>query len=99
METIQQTHEIQNVNALICFTDITGFSQVSKQFNSIELFQLLQEVANITANLVTDASGIIVKYIGDSSLIIFPDEKTDMGVRTLLKLKKDLENYFNSRIC
>jgi len=97
MGTIQETPEIQNVNALICFTDITGFSQVSKQFNSIELFQLLQDIATITANLITDASGTIVKYIGDSSLIIFPDEKTDTGVRALLKLKKKLENYFISK--
>ena len=82
------------VNALICFYDITNFAQTGKAINdSIKLMQFMQGIARITDELISKNNGHIVKYIGDSALILFPEEYTDQGVNALMQLKSDLEAF------
>jgi class 3 adenylate cyclase len=39
----------------------------------------------------------VVKYIGDASLLVFPEEEVDGAVRELLAMKGAIERYFALR--
>jgi class 3 adenylate cyclase len=97
MNHIRDTADGQTVRALICFTDINGFTNISRSAGIGEALRILRETAEISSAEIQVTSGCIVKYIGDSSLIVFPEEDTDQGVQTLLKLKSRLDETLKRR--
>jgi class 3 adenylate cyclase len=83
--------------ALVCFADIAGFARFSRGRDAREVAMFLVAVAEESAKVVAGTSGRIVKYIGDASLIAFPAEDADVGVRTLLRLKQGVDAVLESR--
>ncbi|MBN2535203.1 MAG: adenylate/guanylate cyclase domain-containing protein [Spirochaetales bacterium] len=94
MQDLTTVKDGQKISALICMTDIIGFSQISQSQNMEILYKFLKDFASITFKKIERTAGKIIKYIGDSSLIIFPDDSVDEGVQVLLELKDELEGYF-----
>lgn len=95
MDTLKNQSQIEEKNLLAAVNDIESFMKLSKTIDSdIEIFKILNGLADITARAVEGAGGTVVKYIGDSTLMIFPEDMVDRGVRTLYQLKRDLEKYF-----
>jgi adenylate cyclase len=97
MNHIRDTADGHKIRALICFTDISGFTGISRSKDPEEAYRILREFAAISTEEVQDTTGCIVKYIGDSSLIVFPEEDADRGVRTLLELKDRLDEILENR--
>ena len=77
--------------ALVCFTDINGFAKASQSMSLPQMAAMLKEVAAITTRSIQKAGGRIVKYIGDSALLILPEEDLDCSVRALFTLKTELD--------
>ena len=94
VEDLSTIKDGQIISALICMTDITGFARISQSENMETLYKLLQNFALITSKKIEGTAGKIIKYIGDSSLIIFPENSVDEGVNVLLELKNELEGFF-----
>lgn len=84
------------LTALVCFTDIAGFARTAKSIPSEEMVQLLKSVCSIIARCIGKTNGQVVKYIGDASLLVFPERDIDENVRELLRLKHEIEDYFRS---
>ena len=87
----------QEIQALICFTDITNFAQVAKSKTNSEVADMLRDLATTIDNHLEPTKGWIVKYIGDASLIVFPDECVDEGICSLLDLKQVADSFFMER--
>lgn len=83
--------------ALVCFTDIAGFARFSRGKEAREVAMFLVAVAQESAQAVAGTSGRIIKYIGDASLIVFPADDTDAGVRTLTRLKQRVDAVLKAR--
>jgi adenylate cyclase len=83
-------------NLLIAFIDIARFVDVAKKFEGLELYDLMNGMAITAIRLIKKSPGRIVKFIGDSMLIIFPEESVDEGVLTILELKEAIIAYFKS---
>jgi class 3 adenylate cyclase len=45
---------------------------------------------------VAGAGGRVVKYIGDASLLVFPEQEVRTAVGELLAMKREIEDYFAS---
>ncbi|MAG13853.1 MAG: hypothetical protein CMN78_04590 [Spirochaetales bacterium] len=87
----------QKFQSLICFTDVTGFAQTVKALGTEGAVEMLRDLATTIDDHLRPTPGWIVKYIGDASLIVFPDEWVDEGVRTLLSLKQKCDAHLEER--
>jgi class 3 adenylate cyclase len=96
MKSLQSLPDGQLVDVLVAMTDISGFTQIARSRDLAGSYSLLRKLSTMTAEILEPAGGLIVKYMGDASLIVFPDDKIDSGVAALLRLKEAIEGYFVS---
>jgi len=82
----------QKVNLLISFIDITSTSQ--KLADSILLFELINSFAHAIIETMHNTSGRIIKFVGDTCLIIFPEDSVDEGVLTIKSIKERCDKLF-----
>lgn len=80
--------------AMVCFTDIAGFARAAESLPLEGIAGLLKHVCAIIARRVVGTTGAVVKYIGDASLLVFPEGDVDRSVRELLGAKQEIEEYF-----
>ena len=78
---------------LVSFYDIDKFIELAKKVQGKDLFLLLNELSEIASESIENAGGHIVKFIGDSALIVFPETNVNGGIRTLMTLKGQLESH------
>jgi class 3 adenylate cyclase len=78
-------------NALVCFTDIARFTLAAKSLSVQQIARLLKQVSSIIAGHVAKTRGRVVKYIGDASLMVFPEEDVDTAIGELLAMKREVE--------
>ena len=97
MESFSSLADGQTMSALICFTDVTGFTHLVKSQGSDGVVEILRDLTTMIDEHLQPTPGWIVKYIGDASLIAFPDGCVDEGVRSLLELKSKCDAYFEGR--
>jgi class 3 adenylate cyclase len=82
--------------ALVCFTDIAGFARTAETLSLRQISALLKRVSSIISKHVGAAAGRVVKYIGDASLLVFPEQDVQGSVLELLSMKREIEEYFGS---
>jgi class 3 adenylate cyclase len=83
------------VEALVSFTDIQGFMRISEKLgDALAIFKFLDRWAAIMAREIESGGGTVIKFIGDSCLALFPEEKADLGVRSLILAKAASERFF-----
>jgi adenylate cyclase len=83
------------INLLICFCDLARFLDVGKRIDGLELFELMNGMATTTIRYIKTTPGRVIKFIGDSAFIVFPEEHADDGIRSMLELRTLLINYFS----
>jgi len=94
MNPLDALVEPRKLDLLICFCDIVNFTAVARATpEPLDVFRLLSGMASLMAGLVAPTNGRIIKFIGDSALIVFPETNTDEGVRLLLDMKSRMEHY------
>lgn len=95
MSTFEQISAPVDRELLISFYDIEGFArQIARATDGIGLFSLMSGMATTTVRAIAPTPGHVVKFMGDSAIIIFPKGSADVGVRTLIDLKRELTSYF-----
>jgi len=79
---------------LIAFTDLRAFVRVARHLGtSAEVFRFLDDLAHLMSRIVDVTSGKILKFIGDSALVVYPGEFADLGARNLLELKSSVDAH------
>jgi len=94
MQSLQHLSMVETRTLLICVYDISNFVQLAKSFSAKKpdkLFGIMDELAQITTQRVVEADGVVIKYIGDSALIVFDDHNVDAAVMAMYHLKAELE--------
>jgi class 3 adenylate cyclase len=84
-------------NFLMCTVDITGFGAFMKNRPAADTLSLMKDVAALVTGHVASCGGLVVKYLGDEALVIFPEESVDTGVRCIMELEKALLDYFGKK--
>ncbi|MBI4213470.1 MAG: adenylate/guanylate cyclase domain-containing protein [Chloroflexi bacterium] len=82
---------------LIGVTDCVRWFQNAQGRESAEVFALLDEMYHIIDQAVEAAGGLVVKYIGDGALVVFPEEQADPGIMALLSLKREIDAWLRER--
>jgi adenylate cyclase len=84
-------------NALVAMCDCSRFMQSSKGRSSAELFADLNDFYLLTEDAIQAAGGLVVKFMGDAALVVFPEELADQGIMALLDLKATVDRWIQDR--
>jgi adenylate cyclase len=84
-------------NALVALCDCSRFMQQARGRPSAQLFAELNELYTLTEDAVAAAGGLVVKFMGDAALVVFPEDLADQGIMALLDLKTTVDRWLRSR--
>jgi len=82
---------------LVAFFDLSRFAREIRGLSSRELFDLMSHYYEFVGDIIENAGGTIVKFIGDAALIVFPEDQVDKGVLTLQALKEQGDAWLSQR--
>jgi len=85
------------VSLLIAFVDLTRFAVQSQRTADADLADLCDEFYTTVGSAVAAAGGAVVKFMGDAALIVFPEDRVDRGVQSLLDLKQTVDRLMKER--
>ena len=69
-------HSVRNIDAVIWFCDLRGFSRIANRISRDELLEVLDEYLELMARPVIDNGGQILKFMGDGFLATFDLSQT-----------------------
>jgi adenylate cyclase len=82
---------------LIVFLDLDGYKVACEQRADLEVADTIDDYYDRVAGAVHTAGGRVVKFIGDASLIVFPERAIDAGIRMLLDLVPRIDAFMRER--
>ena len=82
------------VDAVIAFADLTGFSAQAARVSDVEVADTLDGFYERVGARIAGAGGTVVKFIGDAALAVFASDDADRAVAALLDLKEEADAYF-----
>lgn len=85
---------IDNINAIIWYGDLKGFTQANDSITSESLIPILNEYLELISKPIIDEGGEILKYIGDGILAIF--ELSESPKDIALAALRAAQNVMNS---
>jgi class 3 adenylate cyclase len=76
---------------LVSFFDMTGFARAisHRKLPETELYMLLSSYYEFIGDLIEPTGGMVLKFMGDAALVVFPPEKTEAGVMALARVKEE----------
>ncbi len=81
---------------LVVFADINGFVKFCSDKNPTEIFAFLSEFYLLSGKVILNSpNGKIVKFMGDSMLIVFEENFVKEGVESLKNLKAEIDNFLS----
>jgi class 3 adenylate cyclase len=87
----------QDVEVLIACFDWARFYAFSHRRDSHDVFETLDAFYKLSESVIHPAGGRIVKYLGDAGLAHFPAALADVGVMTMLELKRDADGWMRDQ--
>src|SRR5689334_7956328 len=84
-------------DVLVAMCDCSRFMQSSKGRSSAELFADLNDFYLLCDDAIQGAGGLVVKFMGDAALVVFPEDVTDQGIMALLELKATVDRWIQDR--
>src|ERR1044071_2473829 len=84
-------------HALVAMCDCSRFMQSSKGRSSAELFADLNDLYLLVDDAVQAAGGLVIKFLGDAALVVFPEHLADQGIMALLDLKTRVDAWLQGR--
>lgn len=100
-----QKDNIRNLNlgdflkkeVTIFFSDIRGFTSLSENMESDEVFKFLNSYFHRTVSIINKNRGFVDKILGDGIMAIFPNSPQD-AVNASLEIQSALKNWNEERL-
>lgn len=81
---------VQKINAVLWFSDMSGFTRLSETAETGQLIPLLNDYAEAVIQSVQSAGGDVLKLIGDGVLAIFAGAKPPLACRAAMRAERDM---------
>lgn len=82
---------------LVALCDWRLFFQYARTRDSGRMFAELNDFYLMSEDAVGAAGGLVLKFMGDAALVVFPAELADGGIMALLALKERVDGWFRGR--
>ena len=93
----KQASKPTEANLLVVFSDLTEFGRMARSHSNREIFSFLSEYYEFAGRSITGGGGEIIKFMGDSILFVFPEDRVDSGVLALKDLKTTGDTWMKKR--
>jgi len=97
MTDLKATPSATEKDLLVAFFDLSRFMRDIRHLSSRDVFTLLSEYYEFVGEIIEEAGGTVVKFIGDATLVVFPEDQVDDGVMTIKTLKDTGDEWFAKR--
>jgi adenylate cyclase len=91
MTNLKSIKSPQQLNLLVAFFDLSGFTRLFEAKEDQDIFALMSEFFEFTGEIIEAAGGTVIKFIGDAGMVVFPEDKASQGIVTLKDLKGKAE--------
>jgi class 3 adenylate cyclase len=85
------------ISLLIAFADITHYTSIARRLEERALADFADAFYERVEAKVDATGGVVVKFIGDAALIVYPENRADEGVRALLELKHEIDHWLTGQ--
>lgn len=82
---------------LIVF-DLTNFALFSRSASSSEVFQKMRSFNEMTSKFIYEHGGLLVKFLGDAGLCLFPKDLADIAITSMTKMKTEVDVWLKQNI-
>jgi adenylate cyclase len=82
--------QVDQINAVLWFSDMTGYTRLSESVESDQLIPLLNDYAEAVILSVQEAGGDVLKLIGDGVLAIFAGADPERACLSAIAAERDL---------
>jgi class 3 adenylate cyclase len=77
----------QELDLLVAFFDLRRFLRYCQTHTEEDIVHMLSAYYEFVGDIIEEAGGTVVKFMGDAGLIAFPSDLINQGVQTLKHLK------------
>lgn len=85
------------IQALVACSDLTGYARLTGKLSDGEIFNFLSDYYEFVGETIAPANGRVIKFMGDATLMTFPELQADSGVQSLLALQQEGDKFLSSR--
>ena len=85
------------IRLVIAFTDFSHFKKVSTRVSDAEIADTMDDYYRLATELVEKAKGRVVKFIGDSAVLVFPGDNPDHALKAILTLRTESDRFMVDR--
>ncbi len=97
MKQFKSIARATELNLLVAFFDLTLFSRFARGRSNQETFDLLSAYFELVGDIISSGGGMVVKFMGDAGLIVFPEENIDTGVLSLRELRSSGDRWLSEQ--
>ena len=83
---------LQQMNAVICYFDLTGFTSLSEETPGPTLIEMLNDYFGVVVSLIESNGGNVLKFMGDGVLAIFGQEDLQVATQSALISATEIRN-------
>jgi Adenylate cyclase, family 3 (some proteins contain HAMP domain) len=87
-----------NQEYFVALFDLTNFGSFYRSNSPNKVLEVIQEFGEISIKSVEKFGGRIIKFSNDSGVAVFPSDQVDQGVRSMIHLKKEIDQWAQSRV-
>lgn len=78
---------------VLAVVDLARFARTAQTMSDRAVFDMLGEFYELIGNIVAEAGGTVVKFMGDAALIVFAGDAPDHAVRSLRSLRDATDDW------
>ncbi len=87
----------QELDLLVAFTDITGYSRFCHKRSPQEVFEIMSPYYEFVGHLIEQSGGKVVQFFGDGAMIAYTEDRLNEGVLALKSLKDRGDAWLTER--
>ncbi|MFT4960763.1 MAG: adenylate cyclase [Paracoccaceae bacterium] len=92
-----QRGSLQQITAVICYFDLTGFTSLTEETPGTALIAMLNDYFGVVVSLIEANGGNVLKFMGDGLLAIFGQDDVQLATQSALKSATQIRNHLRKR--
>jgi class 3 adenylate cyclase len=83
---------------LVIVFDLTNFTKFARAAPSSEVFLKMKEFNEITSKFIAKSGGLVIKYLGDAGLCVFPMCLSNQAISAMTDMKAQVDGWLKKNI-